>query len=178
MSRRTYDFGKFMFAITVVAVVSRCSHSTTKQTAPTLSTVSVTPTFGVGRAGVFTATFSDSKGAVNITQVGVLINSVPDGAKSCYTLYVPPANALSLVKDEGAGANVVDLTKGGSVSNKQCTLNAAGSSVTGSGNELVLKLNLTFDPSYKGAKNIYLYAENKDGQKMGLQTPLATWTVQ
>jgi hypothetical protein len=179
MISRTCVLIEVSIVVAVLAVGLGCSKSTTEQTAaPALSTVSVSPSSGSGTSGTFTATFSDAKGAGNISLAGVLINSVADGVKSCYLMYVPPANALSLVKDSGAGSNAVDLAKGGIVANSQCTLNAAGSSVSSSGNELVLKLNLTFDNSYKGAKHIYLYAEDKDGQKIGLQTPLAAWTVQ
>jgi hypothetical protein len=129
-------------------------------------------------SGTLTATFSDPKGVGNISQAGVLINSIADGSKSCYVIYLPPGNALSLVKDSGEGSQLLDLAKGGSVQNSQCTLQAAGSSLSGTGDKLVLKLDLTFKDPYKGDKNVYLYAENKDGQKTGLQTPLAEWSVQ
>jgi hypothetical protein len=135
------------------------------------------PRSGNGTSGTFTATFSDPKGPDNLTQAGVLFNDGANGAEACYAIYVPPGNSLSLVKDSGSGSDVLDLSKGGSVENSQCSLEATGSAIAAKGKELTLTLRITFKPGFKGHKNIYLYVENKDGLKTGLENPLGGWDV-
>jgi hypothetical protein len=44
--------------------------------------------------------------------------------------------------------------------NSQCAVNAGASSVTTSGNNLILNLTLTFKPAFAGSKNIYMEAHN------------------
>ena len=143
-----------------------------------LATVSASASSGTGMSGLVTAKFSDPKGAGNITLAGVLVNAIPDGGSSCYVIYTSPGNVLVLVKDSGSGSDVLDLAKGGSISNSQCTLNASQTSIQHEGADLTLNVNLTFKPAAKGLKNIYLYTENKDGEKVGLKAPLGQWTVQ
>jgi hypothetical protein len=164
----------------VFVMLAACgsSNSTGTATGPQgPSAVSVTPGSGNGTTATFTAKFSDPKGPDNLTQAGVLFNDGANGARACYAIYAPPGNSLFLVKDSGAGSDVLDLSKGGSAENSQCTLEAAGSAIAVKGNELTLTLRITFKPGFKGHKNIYLYVENKDGAKTGLQTPLGGWDV-
>src|SRR5204862_3765564 len=47
-----------------------------------------------------------------------------------------------------------------SVSNGQCSITGAGSSVVASGNTLTLTLAITFTPSFAGNKVLYLAAQN------------------
>jgi hypothetical protein len=53
-------------------------------------------------------------------------------------------------------------------------LNAAASSVSGSGNNLTLNIALTFKPAFSGAKNIYMDAY--DGTESGWQQK-GSWTI-
>ena len=128
-------------------------------------------------SATLTAVFSDPKSDANISEAGVLINNKADGLGACYVLHIPPGNALSLVKDPGSDVDVLDLTKGGSVSNSQCLLESTGSSISSTGNELTLTLHLTFRPGFAGQKNIYLYAENKDGGKANIQIKKGAWDI-
>ena len=168
-----------LFVVPLIIFGLGCSGSGSKEepTAIGLSTVSMSTSPGDGATATFTAKFSDQKGAGNITSAGVLINTAADGVKSCYVISLPTQNTLSLVRDSGTGSDVLQLGKGGTVSNSQCSLYDSGSSVTMAGNDLTLILKVGFKDSYKGSKKIFMYAENKDGLKKGLQEPVATWVV-
>jgi probable HAF family extracellular repeat protein len=70
----------------------------------------------------------------------------------------------------------VTLGSATTLSNSQCRLNAAGSSVSGSGNSLTLNLAMTFFSSWGGGKWQYLNAEDTSGVNSGYFA-LGTWTV-
>jgi hypothetical protein len=71
------------------------------------------------------------------------------------------------------------LTPGvaGTVSNSQCTLNAATSSVSGSGNVLTLKVGLTFATAFAGVQQAYMYAIDLSGLETAGWQDRGTWTV-
>jgi hypothetical protein len=60
--------------------------------------------------------------------------------------------------------------------NSQCVVNGASSSAAWSGDDLILKLSLTFEPAFAGAKYIFGYAFTVGGLVSGWQT-LGVWTV-
>ncbi len=72
------------------------------------------------------------------------------------------------------GAASAVLGSASTIQNTQCSISAAGSSFTGSGNNLTLNVALTFKSAYLGAKNVYM--EVHDGIDSGWQTRGA-WTV-
>lgn len=107
----------------------------------------------------------------------MLINSFLDGRSSCYLAYSRPLNVVYLVNDLGTAVLPgLPLNGTGSVSNSQCTVNGAGSSAAGVGNDLVLSLNLSFAPTYAGNKVVYMAARDLAANNTGWQ-PLGTWTV-
>jgi hypothetical protein len=59
------------------------------------------------------------------------------------------------------------LGQSGTLQNSQCAVNAASSSVSGSGNNLTVNLALSFQASFTGTKNIYMDAY--DGPDSGWQ---------
>jgi hypothetical protein len=130
--------------------------------------VSVTPAHGSGAAQAFTAVYSDASGASDLEEVRMLINSSRVASGSCYVRYVTSSAQLQLRNDAG-NAWSTGLTPGGSgtVSNSQCTLSAAGSSVTASGNKLTVVFKISFLSSFGGTKDIWLYAVNNEAQHGG-----------
>lgn len=58
---------------------------------------------------------------------------------------------------------LITLGTAASSSNGQCTVSAAGSSASGSGNILTLNLAVTFRHTFAGTKTIYLAAQDKTG---------------
>ncbi len=62
------------------------------------------------------------------------------------------------------------------VENSYCTLNAAGSSIRGSGANLTINAALTFKTVFAGAKNLYLLAGDSAGAITNWQAR-GTWTA-
>jgi hypothetical protein len=133
--------------------------------------VSTNPSSGSTAFQTFTFTFSDPNGYQDLDIVNVLINSSLDARQACYLAYSRPLNTVFLVNDLATG-----LLSGLQTSNSQCSFSAAGGSLAqGSGNTLLLTLNLSFTASFAGNKIIYLAARSAT-QNTGWQA-LGTWTV-
>jgi hypothetical protein len=112
----------------------------------------------------------------------ILVNNYLDGIGACYFALAPASSAsgyLYLVDDAGDGGYVsgtpMFLPSSGSLTNSQCTLNGAGSSISASGNTLTLTLSITFKAAFAGNKIFYMAARSNT-QNSGWQA-LATWNV-
>ena len=137
----------------------------------------------VGTPQVVTFTVTDTKGAGDFGVVNVLTNHFLDGRQACYIAYVASSNTLLLVNDLGlaggpfAGSMVLNGGSG-SIQNSQCSISAAGSSVTTNGNTLTMTLNMTFSSAFIGTRVFYLAArDGSDGNNTGWQS-MGTLTVQ
>ncbi len=138
--------------------------------------VSLTPASGSGRVQSFTITFSDPNGASDIAGSYFLLNSSLNATAGCFIEYVSGANLLYLWNDLGNGRfNSIPVGSNSSISNSQCGI--VGSSVSSSGNILVLTISLTFPISFSGTKNAYLYAYDFTGLRAGYLIA-GQWTVQ
>jgi len=155
-------------------------------------TIPGAPTMGPGVGGVtpartnslgptaYTFTFTDTNGWQDIAVANILVNSALDGRHGCYLAFVPSSGSggsLLLVDDAGdAGGpfSAMTLPGAGSVSNGQCSINGAGSSVSGSGNALTVTLSIEFQQSFSGNQVLYLAARsnslNSNWQAVGSVT--------
>jgi hypothetical protein len=131
--------------------------------------VSLTPATGTGTAATLTAVYSDPNGFGDLSQVELLVNTTENGANACYVYYEPQTNQLYLRNNAGTEWLTPVLTPGGSgtVASSQCTLNAVSSTVSTAGNNLTLKVALTFSSTFVNSRNVYLYAAGLDGQNSG-----------
>ena len=123
----------------------------------------VSPGHSSTASQTYTFTFNDTKGWQDLTVVNILVNGAIDGRKACYVAFVPASGALYLVDNQGDAAGPYSgtvLPGTGTVSNSQCSIAAAGSSVSGTGNTLTLALPITFSQSFAGNRVIYLAARN------------------
>ncbi len=140
--------------------------------------VSVSPSGGSGASQSFTFTFSDGNGWQNLQVVDILIQgNFVDGRNACYVAIVPSANQVLLVDDAGdAGGpfGVLVLPTTGGISNSQCSINATGSSMSGSGNTFTVTLALTFSAGFDGNKVFFMAAGDSQGANTGWQA-LGTW---
>lgn len=111
----------------------------------------------------------------------VLINNFLNGRNACYVAYVAQSSTLYLVDDAGDGggpfAGTVVLPGSGSASNSQCTVNGAGSSVSGSDDTLTLTLNVSFTGSFAGNQIFYTAARNSSGTENSGWQALGAWAV-
>lgn len=144
------------------------------------SVVSVTPGSGSGASGTFVLLYSDTVGASDLGNAKVrVVSTSVDGANTsagtCTASYDPDGNSLSLQNDAGT-AWVAGTIGSGTLSNSQCTINLATSTVVASGNNLTLTLPMTFSANFAGAKNIFMRANTDAGTRTDwLQR--GTWTV-
>ena len=138
--------------------------------------VSVSGSSSSGSA-TFIATLSDGDGYADIQNVYFLIDQALTEVNTCYVTYNRGTNGLYLINDNGTAwlSPVVPGTSA-TVSNSQCTLDAAGSSVTGAGTTLTLQFRLNFQPSFSGAKNLYLIAYDASTATSGWQN-FGTFTI-
>jgi hypothetical protein len=138
--------------------------------------VKLSPNAGAGASVTLQAVYSDPNGAGDLNEVMLQINSSQDSANGCYVYYQPQGNHLFLANNAGAWITPA-LVPGvsGTVSNSQCTLNAASSSVSMSGNNLTLSVALSFNSVFVNVRNVYLYAAGYSGLNSGW-VKQGTWT--
>jgi hypothetical protein len=150
----------------------------TAPTGPAVFGVSPARSSGSG-GGTYIFTFTDTNGWQDLGVVNVLVNDFLNGNQACYLAYSRAANALYLVNDTGTGLlPAMQLNGSGSLSNSQCTVSGMGSSFNGSGNSLILTLNISFSPSFGGNRVIYAAARsNGDALNSGWQA-IGSRTVQ
>jgi hypothetical protein len=141
----------------------------------TLAPVSASPPSGTAtiQAATYTFTFADPAGYQDIGVANVLVNSFVDGRAACYVALVPrdaSSWSLFLVDDAGdaAGPYAGAVIPGNlTVSNSQCSISAAGSSVTGSGSILTVMLAIAFKPGFAGDRVINMAVQTRAGTNSG-----------
>jgi uncharacterized protein (TIGR03437 family) len=126
------------------------------------SLVSLNPFQGAGPNATLTLVYADPNGWAAIRSAEFIVNprwEATNRAGGCYIKYAPGTNLFTLIADDGnsvAGTTVPGSTT--NIANSQCTLNAANSSVTGSGTTLTLVVSLTFSASFGGQRHIWMQA--------------------
>jgi hypothetical protein len=140
-------------------------------------TVSVSPSSGVGAAQRFTFTFTDANGHGDIHSARVLIHQHILPAYSCYLYYTKADNKLYLHNDPATHLTP-PLTPGnpGTIQNSQCSVDGAASSVSASGNTLILDLALSFSPGFAGTKSIFGFSQDMGNLVSNWQMH-GTWSV-
>jgi len=140
--------------------------------------VSATPSSGSGATQTFTLQYSDTTGAASLQTLYVYFTAtfVNPAANSCLVWYNVAANQINLIQNGGTTWFTATPGTATTLQNSQCSLNVAATSVTTSGNTLMLNLPMTFLPAYAGAKDTYMYAADVSGANSGWQQ-LGTWTV-
>jgi hypothetical protein len=138
--------------------------------------VSVSPNSGSGSGRTFTFTYSDPNGSGDLASVEALFNVSSTGANGCWVVFNPVTNIVSLADNSGSSWTYSALGSGLNLVNSQCTVKTGSSSASSSGNNLALKLNLTFTKSFRGAKNVYMRSKDKSGMVAGYDLK-GTWTV-
>jgi hypothetical protein len=149
------------------------SASVTVSVAAVPTAVSVTPSAGSGSSQIFTAVYSDTAGASFLSRASFLVNSSVDGAGACFVKV--DTTGIYLINDANSGLSG-PLSVGGALSNSQCTLNGTGSGTVNAGNNSTVTLSITFKAAFAGAKNIYMVAEDNNGNSTGFQMR-GTFTV-
>jgi len=136
---------------------------------------SIVPAAGSGPAQRFTVVVSDQGGASFINGVAVLITS--NGVNNaCNLVYDRTAGTITLSYDTAAnGAAKINLGQNALISNSQCTLNGANTTVFTGPTQLIFTLDLAFNSTFFGPKFVYVYAG-----EVGVNTGnvlLGSWNV-
>ncbi len=120
---------------------------------------SVIPSAGSGPAQRFSFTVSDQGGSGYILAVAMLFAPSLDTNNACSLVYDRTRNTISLAYDNPANG-AAPLIPGSStvVSNHQCTLRGANSTIIAGTTSLVITVDVAFNATFFGAKNAYLYA--------------------
>ena len=98
-------------------------------------------------------------------------------ANGCYLRYESAPNRLWLANNAGSQfTGPATPGTASTLSNSQCSFNAASATVVRAGMTLTLTVPVTFTAAFGGSKNVYLWAATSGGQNSGYQ-PAGTWTV-
>ena len=135
---------------------------------------SVTPSSGSGTGAVFSYSASNSNGHQYITAVAVTVSGDLSGVNSCYLYYWRASNLLYLLNDAGGWLEPLALGSAGLLQNTQCSVDVGNSSVSASGTDLTLMLDLQFDAL--GTHNNWLWVIDALSQSSGWVL-VGTWTA-
>ena len=143
-----------------------------------MAAVSVTPSSGSGMSQTFTLQYSDSTGAASLATVWAYFNATlaNPASSACMLYYNAANNQIDLLNDNATAWMPATLGTATTLQNSQCSLNVATATAARSGNTLTLNVNVTFKPSFAGAKNVYLHAVDISGSNSGWQQ-LGAWTA-
>jgi Beta-propeller repeat len=144
--------------------------------AGTSAAVSVTPSSGSSTSQTFALQYSDTSGTASLQSVWVWFNTnTTVNTNSCFVTYTPASNQVNLLNNADTGWSTAALGTATILQNSQCSVNMAGSSVALNGNTLTLNLAMTFQATYAGTKNVYLFAFDVSGSTTGSWQQLGTW---
>jgi len=147
----------------------------------TPSVVSASPNAASGAAQTFVLTYSDTGGTDALQFVSVDFNASLTAAHGCSVryeqAYYNQANSALYLYNDAGTAVMGPLVPGssGTLANSQCTINGSSTTVTTSGNNLVLNLSVTASSGFEGPKNIYMYAADNSPAVSGWVNK-GTWT--
>ncbi len=140
---------------------------------PTLT--SFTPNAGSGSSATFNFNVADPNGFGDLGTSQALINSALDGNGACFLLMDRPNRVIYLNQASGSFSSAA--IGSGTISNNQCTINLAGVTITGAGNNLTWSVPISFSASFRGTKIVFLATNDQAGASVGL-TNMGSFTVQ
>ncbi|WP_353062130.1 hypothetical protein RBB77_12535 [Tunturibacter psychrotolerans] len=144
------------------------------------------PSAGSGAEQAFVATFTDPNGVQNVQSLSIAVVGVAPSSESglpangCVLNFIVGSGIIQLAQDTGKSFLTTTATAGTdqTVSNSQCTVLGASSSITISGNTVTARIFLTFTASFSGTKQIFMLAENSNqATDMNSQAEVGTYDV-
>jgi hypothetical protein len=138
---------------------------------------SAVPSSGSGNKQRFSFTVSDPGGAGFIHGAAVLISASSDTNNACLLVYDRTANTVALSYDNpNNGHTPVVLGASTIATNGQCTLYGANTTVISGITAVEITLDLSFNATFSGTKNLYLLASEGGPINSGFVI-VGTWTV-
>ncbi len=137
---------------------------------------SVVPNAGSGTGQRFSFTMTDLGGSANLGAMAMLFNSSLNLNNACSLVWDGARGTISLAWDvQTLGATPVVPGTNQTASNAQCTLNAANSTIAYSATTVTVTVDVAFNGSFNGPKNIYLFAAEVNSNSGWAN--VGTWTV-
>jgi hypothetical protein len=138
--------------------------------------ISAVPGSGSGPGERFSFTIADPGGASFLNSGAILFASSFNMLNACYLIWDGTHNTISVTYDNPANGQT-PFTPGtpGVATNEQCTMNAANSTVIVGDTTVTITLDLTFNSTFFGLKNIYLFAA--EATTNSGWSIVGTWTV-
>lgn len=152
------------------------AYTVTGAAATALGPESVSPSGGGGSAQAFTFSFTDGDGAADAAWLRVLFNSQQSATAGCYVAVDPHTLLIYLADDAGTGWAQARMGTADTVSNSQCLVRAASSTLAAGGTRLTLTLQIEFTSSFAGARSIWANITGGSGRTSG-SPALGTYTV-
>ncbi len=147
-------------------------------TVAAVSAVSVTPSGSSAAQQTFALQYADTLGAADLSAVWVWFTSnfnTVSSANSCIAYYARATNQILLINDAGTAYSSATPGAAVTLSNSNCSINAAAATVTLSGVDMTVNLPVTFAAGFAGAKSIFMFALGSSAN--GGWQPMGTWTV-
>ena len=136
---------------------------------------SVWPSGSGGLGQTFTFVFSGTQGATNLTSAEMLFAVSPDGVNSCFILYDPNGDTITLRSDDLTEDQIKPAGSSSTIENSQCAIDAT--SVTMTPLAATISVGITFKSAFMGRKNVYMYAAEGDGSASPAWRQSGTYTV-
>ncbi len=128
--------------------------------------MSVAPAAGSAPPGTnvsYEAVFSDADGGTTLSAVNLWFSADSGQTNACRVEYLRGANQLRLYGDANGSWQFLSPGLDATMSNSQCQVNVASTTVVVSGTTLTLRLNVRFLTAFTGLKNIYGSATDTPG---------------
>jgi hypothetical protein len=143
--------------------------------------ISVSPSNGSTNAGTavtLTANFQHDGGYQQIERADLIVAAdAPSGLSGCWLVYRVDLNLLYLRSDSGSYLNAGTPGGGGSAQNSKCTLSAAQSSATRTGDNVSVSFRVTFKEGGAGTHNLILQAQEELTNTWNTPSDLGNYTV-
>lgn len=156
---------------TAYLTVQRQSLQVIQTGASGLTVIGATPNSGSGSSTTFIFQFGDTRGYNDVTFAQAIFSD----AASCTISVYPGGKYVYLNNDAGGWYGPLYLGQSGTLSNGECTVYSAGSSITGSANQLTVTIKIGFQASWPGTHAITARAMNSTSDTGTINVGM--WTV-
>jgi hypothetical protein len=138
---------------------------------------SATPSSSIETRQRWTFQLSDPNGFQDISIVSVVIAATASTAQpTCHLYYNQYSNLFYLYNDSNVSTGPVSPGSGATLENSQCKFFAATSSAVGNVNGLTLTVDLERKSTFYGAKNVYVWLNDRANLAAGLHSK-ALWNI-
>jgi hypothetical protein len=124
---------------------------------------SLVPAAGSGESQRFSVTYTDANGGLDIVRARLLINGSQTAVGGCFVEIDRVTGLVWLADDQGVGWTSAHLGTAEMAQNGQCVVSGAGTSWSADGMTLQAVFEVSFRPSFPGAKNVYANATDAGG---------------